>query len=81
MQTKKQSRNEAIVNIIVGLIYAFIINYILLQFPFASKAAQAGWITALFTFASFVRQYYMRRFFNWWDHKDVNRQHQGIEDH
>ena len=73
MQSKKQSRREAVANVVIGLIYAFLINYVLLKYPvFETAVNQAWWITFWFTLASLIRQYYMRRFFNWWDHRGPN---------
>lgn len=69
MQSKRRSAYEAIANIFVGLVYAFIINYALLHVTWSNVTSQAFWMTIWFTLASFIRQYVMRRLFNWWDIK------------
>lgn len=68
MQTKRRSFYEALANLAIGFVYAVCINYVLLAtWPLENKLAQSIWITFWFTLASLVRQYYMRRFFEWLD--------------
>ena len=65
MQTKKQSAFEIVVNILVGLITSFLIQliiYPLLKIPVSLN--QNVIITIVFFIASFIRGYFLRRYFN-----------------
>ena len=64
-QTKKQSAIESIANIIVGLLTSFLIQlwiYPLLNIPVTF--GQNVIITIVFFLASFIRGYFVRRYFN-----------------
>lgn len=64
-QSKKQSAFESIVNIVIGLIVSFLIQiivYPILEIPVTIK--QNIIITIVFFFASFIRGYAVRRYFN-----------------
>lgn len=66
MQTKKQSAFESVVNIVIGLITSFLIQliiYPLLDIPVTLN--QNIIITIVFFIASFVRGYFIRRYFNY----------------
>ena len=66
MQTKKQSAFESVVNIVIGLITSFLIQlviYPLLNIPVSLN--QNIIITIVFFIASFVRGYFVRRYFNY----------------
>lgn len=68
MQTRRRSLLEAKANIVVGIIYAFVLNYVLIvHVSWSSQTSQAFWMTTWFTIGSFIRQYFIRRAFNWWD--------------
>jgi uncharacterized protein YacL len=65
MQTKKQSAFESVVNIVIGLITSFLIQlviYPLLNIPVSLN--QNIIITIVFFIASFIRGYFVRRYFN-----------------
>lgn len=65
VQSKKGSVIETIVNIIIGLIVSFCIQiwlYTYLNIPVTINKNLI--ITAVFFIASFVRGYFVRRFFN-----------------
>ena len=69
MQTRRRSLIEAWINLSVGLVYAFALNFALIGYvQWSSVTSQAFWMTFWFTLGSFVRQYVIRRIFNWWDH-------------
>ena len=64
-QSKKKSLLETLVNIIIGLIVSFIIQIYLFPFldiPVSTK--QNIIITIVFFIASFIRGYFLRRYFN-----------------
>jgi hypothetical protein len=66
MQTKKQSAYEALINIAVGIGVSFGALYII--FPLLnieSSGSKNILITLFFTVVSFIRSYFLRRFFNW----------------
>ena len=65
MQNKKLSAVEAITNTVSGLVFSFIIQIII--YPFLDIEVtldQNLFITFVFFVASFVRGYFVRRFFN-----------------
>jgi len=65
MQTKKQSAFESVVNIVIGLITSFLIQliiYPLLNIPVSLN--QNIIITIVFFITSFIRSYFVRRYFN-----------------
>ena len=66
MQTKKQSAFESVINIVIGLITSFLIQlviYPLLNIPVSLN--QNIIITVVFFIASFMRGYFVRRYFNY----------------
>lgn len=68
MQTRRRSFYEAWVNIIVGLVLSLTLNYIVLIFEgLKPTLIGMGWLAIVMTVASFIRQYTLRRIFNWWD--------------
>jgi uncharacterized protein YacL len=74
MQTKKQSAFESVVNIVIGLITSFLIQliiYPLLNIPVSLN--QNIIITIVFFITSFIRSYFVRRYFNH-KHKKENIQ-------
>jgi len=65
MQTKKLSFIESVTNTVIGLVTSFIIQIIIypvLEIPVTIK--QNIIITMVFFFASILRGYLIRRFFN-----------------
>lgn len=69
MQTKRRSVIEALTNISLGLGLSIVLNYVILTyFGFEVRVSQMTWLAFFMTLASFIRSYYLRRFFNWWDH-------------
>ncbi len=66
MQTRRQSLIESIVNIVVGVVFAFSAQ--LVVFPALGipvRLDQNVAITVCFTAVSLARSYALRRFFNW----------------
>lgn len=65
-QTKKGSAIEAMTNILVGFPINFALNISILPFTWDNEhVVRSGLITgAVFTVVSFVRQVYLRRWFN-----------------
>jgi uncharacterized membrane protein YeaQ/YmgE (transglycosylase-associated protein family) len=67
-QTKKGSAIESIVNILIGVITAFLTQVIV--FPLfgihTSTSSHIG-ITLIFTVVSFIRSYSVRRLFNYFN--------------
>lgn len=64
-QTRKMSLAESITNVSLGYALAILIQYII--FPWAGLHPSLGEhmvIAAIFTFASIVRSYLIRRLFN-----------------
>ena len=64
-QSRKMSLAESITNVSLGYALAILIQYII--FPWARLHPSLGEhmvIAAIFTFASFVRSYLIRRLFN-----------------
>jgi uncharacterized protein YacL len=65
MQTKKQSAEESIVNIVVGLITSFLIQLVI--YPILKIPVTFGEniiITLVFFVVSFLRSYLIRRYYN-----------------
>lgn len=65
-QTRKGSAVEAITNILIGFPITFCLNILILPFAWDNDhVIRSGFITgAVFTVVSFVRQVYIRRWFN-----------------
>lgn len=64
-QTKKQSSIEATTNVVVGLVVSLLIQvivYPLMNIPVTFK--QNLTLTFIFFVASFLRGYFLRRYFN-----------------
>jgi len=69
-QTKRQSMVEAAIGITIGFIVSWVIQVFL--FPLYGihiDHVQHTEIIAIFTVASIIRSYYVRRLFNWWHTK------------
>ena len=65
MQTRKHSAIEQVINIVAGILISFLIQlwiYPLLNIPVTIN--QNLFITLVFTIASFIRGYFIRRLFN-----------------
>lgn len=82
-QTLKGSATEAITNIMIGFPINFLLNISILPFTWDSEhVIRSGLITgAVFTVVSFVRQVFIRRWFNsikaaWNNKEEVNVGHQ-----
>lgn len=70
-QTKLESVIEQVVNQGVGNILAWSINYFVLPiFGMPQSVGKATLITLIFSVISFIRGYAVRRFFDWWKHRD-----------
>lgn len=65
-QSRKHSAFEAALNILIGYVIAYIASFYALQIlgnPISHN--ENFWLTNIMTVVSFVRSYYIRRFFNW----------------
>jgi hypothetical protein len=68
MQTRKRSVYEAVINIVVGLGLSVLLNFTVLRYQGLEVTwSGMGWLAIVMTIASFVRQYALRRMFNWFD--------------
>lgn len=67
MQSKRASFIEMLVGTLVGfLVSLLLVNLVLPYYGAQLDTGDDYVITAIFTIASMIRSYYMRRFFNWW---------------
>jgi membrane protein implicated in regulation of membrane protease activity len=65
MQTKKQSLIESGINILIGFVVALFIGIFIFKITgIQATYTQNFMSTTLFTIASFIRQYIIRRWFN-----------------
>lgn len=65
MQSKSHSAFEVATNLTVGIIISWAITYLVLpHFGFSPSVAEAGGITLIYTVASAVRCYTIRRIFD-----------------
>ena len=71
MQTKLQSFLEASVNIGIGLVIALLTQIIVFpMFGINIPLKDDLLIVLIFTVVSIIRSYVLRRFFNWYHHKE-----------
>lgn len=66
MQSRRQSLIETVAGVVIGFIVSMILSYIV--YPAHGHTftlAQNASITVIFTVASILRGYGVRRFFNW----------------
>lgn len=69
-QSKKWSLIEATVGVVVGFIVALLLQIIVFPiFDIDTTFGENFTIASIFTVASIIRGYYMRRLFNWMHHK------------
>lgn len=65
-QKRRHSFLEACISTAIGYVVAFILNYWVLRlFDFKPNIYETFWLTNIFTIASVLRGYYVRRLFNW----------------
>jgi hypothetical protein len=65
-QKRRHSLLEACLGTAIGYIIAFVLNYTVLRlWGFKPNITDTFWITNIFTIASVLRGYYVRRLFNW----------------
>lgn len=65
MQTKKQSFIESITNTFIGFVFSLSLTFAVMPlFGFKSTAIKNLGITAVYTVASVLRGYLVRRYFN-----------------
>ena len=73
-QTRLQSLIEALVNVAIGMVISVALSLVVYPlFGHAFTLAQNVWITIIFTVASIVRSYCVRRWFNAALHRAVVR--------
>lgn len=66
-QSRWHSAIEAATNIVVGVAVSWVLTYTVLPFyGYAPSIGQATEITGIFTVASMIRSYGLRRIFNRW---------------
>ena len=71
-QTRKRSAIEAVTNVVLGLIVSWTITFLLLPiWGLEPTIVEAFQITLLFTVASLIRLFVVRRGFNWWDNHEI----------
>lgn len=80
MQSRMDSIVEASINILIGFIISWLFFWAVISpiYGFRSGVGESFTITVLYTILSFVRQYFIRRWFNgkiiwenWLGHKGV----------
>lgn len=66
MQSKKETLTEVIVNLIVGYVFSVVITYYVVKplLHLGYSMEQSFLMVTIFTVASFLRMYFIRRFFN-----------------
>lgn len=65
MQSRRLSAAESVVNVAVGYMISLLLTFTVLPlFGYAVTAAHSAGISAIFTVASLVRSYLLRRLFN-----------------
>ena len=70
MQTRKMSLVETSVSTAIGYSVATIANfYVLPLFGAPVSWGSASWIGVIFTAISMIRGYFVRRLFNWMQHR------------
>ena len=68
MQTKKQSFIEANISTVIGFMVSYMLSYTVLPLYGAEQSHSVSFqITLIYTIASVLRGYYVRRLFNWID--------------
>jgi hypothetical protein len=66
VQKKRHSLLESCVSTGIGFTIAYVTTVLVLPlFNLRPSAAEAFWITSIFTVISIIRGYYVRRLFNW----------------
>ncbi len=71
MQTKKMSMYETIIGTAIGFIVSLVlVNIVLPFYGFNVEMGQSVMITLIFTVASILRGYWVRRFFNYIHNKN-----------
>lgn len=69
-QRRLHSLGEAVLNNLISFGVAYSINLVVLpEFRrHLTTKEEAFWLTVIFSVVSIVRQYFIRRLFNWWHH-------------
>lgn len=71
-QKRRHSILEACIGTAIGYVVAFGLNYgVLPLWGFKPDIQDTFWITNIFTVASVIRSYYVRRLFNWMHVKEI----------
>lgn len=64
-QSKRATLIETISSIAIGMLISTLVGFVIYPlFGHAVSLAQSFWITVIFTITSFIRMYFLRRFFN-----------------
>ena len=69
MQTRKQTLVEVFTNVLIGFGGSWLITYLFIQYEQIGYMETATLIVFLCTVWSIVRNYTIRRFFNWFNHR------------
>ena len=68
MQTKKQSFIEVNISTVIGFMVSYMLSYTVLPLYGTEQSHSVSFqITLIYTIASVLRGYYVRRLFNWID--------------
>lgn len=71
-QKRRHSFLEACIGTAIGYVIAFVLNYgVLRLWDYHPTLTDTFWITNIFTIASVLRGYYVRRLFNWMHVKGI----------
>ena len=72
MQTKKQSFIEVNISTVIGFMVSYMLSYTVLPLYGTEQSHSVSFqITLIYTIASVLRGYYVRRLFNWIDFKRI----------
>jgi len=75
MQTKLSSLLEAIISTAIGFTVSMLVQHLIVTplYGLTLSVADNFWITMIFTVASILRQYFVRRYFNWRIHEYLTK--------
>ena len=66
MQSRKHSAHEASANTVIGIAVSWALTFFAMPYwGYTPTVEQAAEVTLMFTIASFIRSYGLRRLFNW----------------
>jgi hypothetical protein len=78
-QSKQMSLIESVTNVVIGFIISYGMSLIILPLFFQSVSHKAAFeITLLYTIASLIRSYVLRRMFNKIKNKEINAEKESL---